>query len=129
LLATALLVIEKLALVVPAGTVTLPGALATVESLWASATTAPPDGAGALSDTTPEDDVPPLTLVGFNASEASTGRRGFLLVVWTLSKAAAVTSNQISPAAIEQIAKLRKRLHLTVFLQCKIDRLLGEEHT
>ena len=59
----------KLALVAPAGMVTVAGALAAL-LLLESATCAPPDGAAALSVTVPVDDcAPPVTLVGFSVSE------------------------------------------------------------
>jgi len=67
---TALVVTVKLALLAPAGTVTLDGALAAL-LLLESATCAPPAGAAPLSVTVPvEDCVPPVTLVGFNPNEA-----------------------------------------------------------
>ena len=63
----------KLALVAPAGTVTLGGTLA-AELLLVSATTAPPGGATALSVTVAvEDCSPPTTLVGFSVKEAKVG--------------------------------------------------------
>jgi hypothetical protein len=59
----------KVALVAPAGTVTLEGTLA-ARLLLERRTCAPPAGAGPLSVTVPvEDWVPPTTLVGFNCSE------------------------------------------------------------
>src|SRR6266478_6927015 len=59
----------KVALVAPAGTVTLAGTLA-APLLLESRTCAPPAGAGPLSVTVPvEDCVPPMTLVGFSESE------------------------------------------------------------
>ena len=59
----------KLALLAPAGMVTVAGGLAAL-LLLESATCAPPDGAAALSVTVPVDDcAPPLTLVGFSVSE------------------------------------------------------------
>jgi len=75
----------KLALVAPAGTVTLDGTLP-APSLLDSATCAPPAGAGALRVTLPvEDCVPPTTLVGFSVSEETVGRGGGVTVsvaVW-----------------------------------------------
>jgi hypothetical protein len=65
----------KVALVAPAGTVTLEGTLATPVLLLESATCAPPAGAGALRVTVPvEDCVPPTTPVGFSVSEETVGR-------------------------------------------------------
>ena len=59
----------KVALVAPAGTVTLEGTLATAVLLLESVTCAPPVGAGPLSVTVPVEEFPPVTLVGFSESE------------------------------------------------------------
>src|SRR5436309_88894 len=68
--ATALVVTGKVALVPPAGTVTLEGTVAAAVLLLESVTWAPPAGAGPLSVTVPvEDCTPPTTLVGFSVSE------------------------------------------------------------
>ena len=67
--ATACVLTVKLALLAPAGMVTVAGTLA-APLLLESATCAPPDGAAALSVTVPVDDcAPPLTLVGFSVNE------------------------------------------------------------
>ena len=58
----------KLALVLPAGTVTDGGTVATAVSLLARATAAPPAGAAILSVTLPVDAVPPVTAAGFTLS-------------------------------------------------------------
>ena len=61
----------KVALALPAGTVTLNGTLA-APLLLESMTCAPPAGAGPLSVTVPvEDCKPPTTLVGFSVSEST----------------------------------------------------------
>jgi len=71
----------KVALVAPAGTVTLEGTVAAPVLLLESRTWAPPAGAGPLSVTVPVDDcVPPVTLVGFNVSEETVGRGGGVTV-------------------------------------------------
>jgi hypothetical protein len=70
---TALVLTVKVAPVAPAATVTLGGTLAAPLSLE-SITCTPPVGAGPLSVTVPmEDCVPPVTLVGFSATEESVG--------------------------------------------------------
>src|SRR2546422_8414250 len=63
----------KVALVAPAGTVTLAGTLATPGLVLDSDTTAPPLGAGALSVTVPDHELPPVTLNGFWITQASVG--------------------------------------------------------
>lgn len=63
----------KVALLLPAGTVTLAGTLAD-PLLLERVTCAPPAGAGPLSVTVPvEDCTPPTTLVGFSVSEETVG--------------------------------------------------------
>jgi len=66
----------KVALVAPAGTVTLEGTVA-ARLLLESRTCAPPAGAGPLSVAVPvEDCAPPTTLVGFSSTEETVGRGG-----------------------------------------------------
>jgi len=66
----------KVALLAPAGTVTLDGTLA-APLVLESATIAPPAGAGPLSVTVPvEDCKPPITLEGLSDSEARVGGGG-----------------------------------------------------
>ena len=62
-------------LVAPALTVTLAGTDAAAE-LSDSVTTAPPAGAGALSETVPVDEAPPVTVVGLTVSAVKVGRLG-----------------------------------------------------
>src|SRR3979490_3294200 len=66
--ATAVVFTGNVAVVAPAGTVTLEGALA-APLLLESATCAPPVGAGPLNVTVPVEEFPPATLVGFSESE------------------------------------------------------------
>jgi len=73
---TARVVTVKAALVTPAGIVTLAGTVAAVVSLLERETRAPPPGAGPLSVTLPVEGDPPLTLVGFSASEVRVGPDG-----------------------------------------------------
>ena len=61
----------KVALVLPAETVTLDGTVATDVLLLESETVAPPEGAAALRVTVPVELFPPLTVVGFRLSEDS----------------------------------------------------------
>src|SRR5689334_21814938 len=63
----------KLAVLVPAGMVTLAGTVAKVVLLLVSITTAPPAGAGALRATVPVARSRPRTLVGLRVSAASAG--------------------------------------------------------
>ncbi len=70
----------KVALLLPAGTVTLEGTLAT-PLLLESKICAPPAGAGPLNVTVPvEDCTPPTTLAGFNVSEETVGSGGGVTV-------------------------------------------------
>src|SRR2546426_389687 len=71
---TVLVVTVKVALLAPAGTVTLAGTVAAAVWLLASVTTMPPTGAAALKVTVPVEGFPPATLVGFSATvESVTG--------------------------------------------------------
>ena len=70
--ATALVVTLKLALVAPAGTVTLAGTAA-AGLLLESVTCAPPAGAAKLSVTVPLAEAPPVRLAGLTVSAVITG--------------------------------------------------------
>lgn len=66
----------KVALLAPAGTITLEGTLAAL-LLLESMTCAPPAGAGPLKVTVPVEDCrPPVTLEGFSVSEVRVGGGG-----------------------------------------------------
>ena len=69
---TALVVMPKVALVLPLGTTTVGGVRAAAVLLLDSVTVAPPVGAGPLSVTVPVDPDPPRTLGGFTDSEVRT---------------------------------------------------------
>jgi hypothetical protein len=86
---TAKVVTVNVALVAPAGIVTLAGTVATAALLLARVTTAPPLGAGPLSVTLPVEGVPPTTPVGFSVSEVRVGPGGGWGV--TVSTAVCVT--------------------------------------
>jgi hypothetical protein len=70
----------KVALVLPAGTVTLDGTVATDVLLLERVTTAPPEGAPELRVTVPVELFAPLTLVGFRVSEVSVAVEGGVIV-------------------------------------------------
>lgn len=70
---TVLVVTVKVALVFPAGTVTLAGTVATEVRLLDNETTAPPAGAGPDKVTVPVEGVLPFTVVGFSESALRTG--------------------------------------------------------
>lgn len=67
-LETALVDTVKLALVAPAGTVTLVGTVATAVLLLVRLTTNPPCGAGAVSVTVPVAGLPAVTVVGLSSA-------------------------------------------------------------
>jgi hypothetical protein len=74
-LATLVVVMVKVVDMLPAGTVTLAGTVAAGSPLE-SVTTAPPEGAEVLSVTVPVELAPPVTLVGFRATEEKTADGG-----------------------------------------------------
>ena len=63
----------KVALVAPAGTVTLDGTLAAFGRLLPRLTRVPPEGAADDNRTVPVDEVPPVTLVGLTVNDDSDG--------------------------------------------------------
>jgi hypothetical protein len=71
-LVTAVVVTVNVAVVAPAGTVTLAGTVADA-LLLVSVTTVPPEGAGPFSVTVPVEEVPPFTLDGLRVNELSAG--------------------------------------------------------
>ena len=69
---TVVVVIVKVAVVFPAATTTLGGAVADELSLHRP-TQSPPDGAGAVRVTVPVEELPPATEVGLSDSEDKAG--------------------------------------------------------
>ena len=80
--ATALVVALNVALVAPAGMVTLLGTEATAELLLERETVAPPVGAGPFKVAVPVAGVAPVTLVGLTANEVRTGGVTVSVAVW-----------------------------------------------
>ena len=78
---TATVVAVNVALVAPAATVTLAGAVATAVLLLPNVTTAPPAGAAPLNVTVPVEEAPPVTLAGFRLTELTTTVGGFTVSV------------------------------------------------
>jgi hypothetical protein len=70
---TTAVVIENVAVVEPAGTVTLAGTVATEVRLLESVTTIPPAGAGPVNVTVPVDGLPPCTLLGLRVRDDIVG--------------------------------------------------------
>src|SRR5260370_959854 len=66
---TVLVLTVNVALLAPAGTVTVAGTVAAAVLLLVRLTTAPPLGAGPLSVTVPVEGFPPVTLTGFSVTE------------------------------------------------------------
>src|SRR2546429_7566447 len=93
---TTLVLTVKVALVAPAGTVTLEGTVAAAVLLLESATCAPPAGAAPLSVTVPVEEFPPATLGGFSPSEARVGGGG----------AAGGTGREAAPVGAPQAAAM-----------------------
>lgn len=74
----------KVALVAPAGTVTLPlgGTVATDGSLLERETTAPPPGAGPFRVTVPVEGFPPVTVAGLRVSDERIAGNTVSEAVW-----------------------------------------------
>jgi hypothetical protein len=85
---TELVVIGKVALVAPEAMLTLAGTVAAAVLLLERVTTAPDDGAAALSVTVPWEVLPPTTLIGFSEREDSVAVE--LVIARTLISAIAV---------------------------------------
>jgi hypothetical protein len=89
----------KVALVCPAGTVTLAGTVAAAVLLLEIETRTPPLGAGALSATLPVEKDPPMTPAGFSESEVRVGPGGGCGV--TVSDAVWVTPAKVAEMMTE----------------------------
>jgi hypothetical protein len=105
----------KLALVAPAGTVTLDGTVATAGLLLMSVTTAPPAGAGPLKLTRPSAEEPPRTQLGETASEERVagvvGVAGWMVMlpcssVWTPRLSVTLTVKVNVPAVVGMPSRL-----------------------
>ena len=81
LVATGLVVTVKVAVVAFAATGTVAGTVA-AGLLLVRATTAPPAGAAELKVTVPVEGLPPVTLLGFKASEATVRAVTVRVAVW-----------------------------------------------
>src|SRR6476646_318935 len=77
---TGFVLTANVALVAPAATDTVDGTIAALGLLLERLTTAPPLGAGPLSVTVPEEELPPVKLVGFSVREETVGRGGGVTV-------------------------------------------------
>jgi hypothetical protein len=95
-------VIVKVVLVAPPGTVTLAGTLAAAGSPLDSETTRPPVGAAADSVTVPVEVEPPVTVAGLSESEAGVGAEGGGDEPFTVNVAVCVT-----PPALAVISATR----------------------
>jgi hypothetical protein len=74
----------NVALVLPAGTVTLAGTVAAAVLPLLSVTTAPPEGAAAFKVTVPVEDVPEFTEVGLNVTDDTTRGATVRVALWLL---------------------------------------------
>src|SRR2546426_5332657 len=91
----------NVALVAPAGTVTLAGTVA-AELLLDSATCAPPAGAGPSSVAVPVELLPPVTVVGFTPSEER--RTGFGFTVRVAGRGTPLCTAEIVNAGVPATA-------------------------
>jgi hypothetical protein len=98
-------VIVKVALVAPAGTVTLAGTLAAPGWLLASVTTVPPDGAALGSVTVPSAELPPATLVGLTLNAESVAGGGGVPDGFTVRSAKRVTPPPVTEIRTRVVAE------------------------
>ena len=116
----------KLALVAPAGTVTLAGTLAAPGWLLDSETTVPPAGATLDSVTVPVDGFPPVTLVGFTVNAESVEDGGGVPAGLTVSVAERVTPPPVTEivTGVETLTMLVKMSNPPVVMPVGIMTLL-----
>jgi hypothetical protein len=104
--ATGVVVIVNVALVEPAGTVTLAGTVAAALP-EVRLTDIPPVGAGPVKVTVPVDDVPPMTAVGFKLTPDTIGALTVKLAVFVALSAnvPVMTTGVLAETAVVVIAK------------------------
>jgi hypothetical protein len=91
-------------LVLPEGTVTLAGTVATEVLPLVSVTTVPPVGAAPLNVTVPVEDVPEVTDVGLNVTDdTETGGATVSTALWLLPEAAAVMVTAVDVATVRVV--------------------------
>ena len=120
---TEVVVTAKLALLAPAGTVTLAGTVAAV-TLLESDTTAPPVGAALVRVNVPCDVAPPVTLVGFSASvlRLAGGGTGFTVSVAVRD---APPNEPVIIAEVDALTVLVVTVKLALVLPASIVTLAG----
>jgi hypothetical protein len=103
---TFLVVTVKVALVVPAATVTLAGTVAAEIWLLERVTTVPPAGAGPESVTVPVDGVSPLTVVGFRVTAISDGAVTVKVAVWAVPRVPVIVTEVLAATGLVVAEKL-----------------------
>ena len=94
--AAVLVLIVNVAVVCPAGTVTLVAGSVTTLEFSASVTTAPPAGAAALSSTVPVDEAPPTMGLGANDTKARIGNNVMSAFAVTPLKTAEIRTDVVA---------------------------------
>src|SRR5690242_13070676 len=96
-------VIGKLALRDPAGTVTLAGTLATAGCVLERATTVPPAGANWFNVTTPVAGVPPVTLPGRTTKSVGAGAPGGTTATVPVPPTPLIVATRLIPKTSETV--------------------------